>query len=300
MHQPQQQMTPATREKRAQFLHFMEEVLLPETAVQAVIGIGSIATGRMRHDSDIDAILFLDPYDLYIVPVEAIWLAEDDSFHSIFSEDELIQQGLQVDFMRFNWQQWRDPAFVWPEERQSELANGWIAYDRYGEVTKQIQQRAVYPNSVRQARLDEAITWLDQHLGWGAPQKNWEALGPAIAHDRLQAAYQYLVDGLFAYNGRWRIWRNRQMSGLLQLPWLPEGLADEILLVANAPTLDYTGYVARVEKLSTYFEAFQQRLIADGDYQKPIDEAFIRGAEEPGRAWNMAEWNAKRQQRLAK
>ena len=290
-------MTPATRQKRSQFLQFIEKVLLPETAVQAVVGIGSIATGRMRPDSDIDIILFLNPYDLYIVPAEAFWLEEENSFHSIFSDDETIQQGLQLDFMRFDWQRWRNSAFAWPEERLSELSSGWIAYDRNGEVTQQIQQRAQYPNSVRQARLDEAITWLDQHLGWGAPQTNWEALGPAIAHDRLQAAYAYLVDGLFAYNRRWRIWRNRQMSGLLQLPWLPDGLANELLLVANAPSLDQSGYLARVEKLDFYFTALQQQLIADGDYQNPIDEAFIRSSEEPGRAWNMAEWNAKRQER---
>ncbi|MCB9006215.1 MAG: nucleotidyltransferase domain-containing protein [Ardenticatenaceae bacterium] len=292
-------MTPATLEKRAQFLHFMEKVLLPETAVQAVVGIGSIATGRMRPDSDIDIILFLDPYDLYIVPAEAIWRETDDSFHSIFIEDEALhQQGLQLDFMRYDWQQWRNPAFSWPEERLSELASGWLAYDRHGEVTRQIQQRSTYPDDLRQARLDEAITWLDQHLGWDSPQKNWEALGPAIAHDRLQAAYHYLVDGLFAYNRRWRIWRNRQMSGLLQLPWLPDGLADDILLLANAPTLDHAGYQARVDKLTSYFAAFQQQLIADGDYCKPVSEAFIRSSEEPGRAWNMAEWNENRRKRL--
>lgn len=287
-------MTPATQEKRAQFLQFMETVLLPETAVQAIIGIGSIATGRMRPDSDIDIILFLDPYDLYIAPAEAFWLAADNSFHSIFSEDKAIQQGLQLDFMRYDWQTWRDPNFIWPEERLSELANGWIVYDRNGKVTRQIQQRNIYPEAVRQARLDEAITWLDQHLGWGSPQTNWETLGPAIAHDRLSAAYHYLVDGLFTYNRRWRIWRNRQMSGLLQLEWLPTGLPDDILLVANAPSLDHAGYLKRVEKLTTYFAAFQQQLIADGDYRKPVDEAFIRSNEEPGRAWNMAEWNAKR------
>ncbi|MCB8978856.1 MAG: nucleotidyltransferase domain-containing protein [Ardenticatenaceae bacterium] len=290
-------MTPATQEKRAQFLAFMERVLLPETAVQAVIGIGSIATGRMRPDSDIDIILFLDPYDLYIVPAEAYWLAADDSFHSIFSEDETIQRGLQLDFMRYNWQQWCDPNFAWPEERLSELASGWIAYDGHGEVTRQIQERSIYPDDLRQARLDEAITWLDQHLGWDAPQTNWKSLGPAIAHDRLNAAYHYLVDGLFAYNGRWRTWRNRQMSCLLQLPWLPAGLADDILQVANAPSLDYAGYMARVEKLTAYFEALQEQLIADGDYTEPVDEAFIRSHEEPGRAWNMAEWNAKRRER---
>ena len=87
------------------------------------------------------------------------------------------------------------------------------------------------------------------------------------------------------------------MSGLLQLPWLPAGLADDILQVANSPSLDYTGYMARVEKLTTYFEALQQQLIADGDYSEPLDEAFIRSHEEPGRAWNMAEWNAKRRGR---
>ncbi len=292
-------MTPATQEKRTRFLQFMDKVLRPETAVQAAVGIGSIATGHMRPDSDIDIILFLEPFDLYIVPAEAIWLEADDSFHSIFSEDEAIQQqGLQLDFMRYDWQQWRDPSFAWPEERLSELAVGWIAYDRRGEFKQQVQQRSAYPDAVRQARLDEAISWLDQHLGWDSPQKNWQALGPAIAHDRLHAAYHYLVDGLFAYNRRWRIWRNRQMSGLLQLPWLPSGLADDILLVANAPGLDYTGYTTRVDKLTFYFEAFQQRLIADGDYVQPVDEAFIRSSEEPGRAWNMADWNTKRQERL--
>ena len=288
-------MTPATQEKRAQFLHFLEKILLPETAVQAAVGVGSIATGHMRPDSDIDILLFLDPYDLYIVPAEAIWLEADDSFHSIFSKDKNIQQqGLQLDFMRYDWQQWGNPNFSWPEERLSELASGWIAYDRHGEVTQQIQQRRIYSDELRQTRLDEAITWLDQHLGWGSPQTNWEALDPAIAHDRLQAAYHYLVDGLFAYNRRWRIWRNRQMSGLFQLPWLPDGLKDDILLLANAPALDHPGYLARVEKLTAYFEAFQQQLIADGLYKDPVSEAFIRSSEEPGRAWNMAEWNMKR------
>ncbi|MCA9917008.1 MAG: hypothetical protein KC445_03605 [Anaerolineales bacterium] len=293
-------MTPATQEKRTQFLAFMERVLLPETAVQAIIGIGSISTGYMRPDSDIDIILFLDPYDLYIVPAEAYWLAADDSFHSIFSEDEAIQQGLQLDFMRYDWQQWHNPNFDWPEERLGELASGWIAYDRWGEVTRQIRQRSAYPNALRQARLDEAITWLDQHLGWGAPQTNWDTLGPAIAHDRLNAAYHYLVDGLFAYNGRWRTWRNRQMSTLLQLPWLPTGLANDILQVANARSLDYAGYMARVEKLTHYFAAFQQQLSADGDYVEPVDEAFIRSHEEPGRAWNMADWNVARHKRLGR
>ena len=38
-----------------------------------------------------------------------------------------FSKGLQLDFMRYDWLQWGDPTFVWPEERLSELVNGWIA-----------------------------------------------------------------------------------------------------------------------------------------------------------------------------
>jgi len=37
---------------------------------------------------------------------------------------------------------------------------------------------------------------------------------------------------------------------------------------------------------------FMDRLRADGEYgEDPVAEAFIRGHDEPGRAWNMEEWN---------
>jgi hypothetical protein len=39
--------------------------------------------------------------------------------------------------------------------------------------------------------------------------------------------------------------------------------------------------------------------MADGDYSNtPIDQAFIRSSEEPGRAWNIDEWNKFRRARL--
>ena len=79
-------MTPATLQKRRDLTAFVQRVLAPEPAVQAVIAVGSVVIGRARPDSDIDVILFLDPYDAYIVPAEFIWCPADGSFHSIFED----------------------------------------------------------------------------------------------------------------------------------------------------------------------------------------------------------------------
>lgn len=287
-------MTPETEQKRKQLEQFIEEVLAPETAVKGVVAIGSMASGHMTANSDIDAIIFLDPFDLYIVPAEAIWQPEDNTFHSIFNEEIT---GLSLDFARLNWRQWADPEFEWPEARRAELSRGWIAHDPADAVAAMIAQRTAYPDDLRLARLDEAITWLDQHLNWKA-KSAWEKLGPAIAHDRLEAAYAYLVQALFAYNRQWRIWRNRELQTLLQLPWLPQDFADRVLIAANAPSLECDGYTARTDRLCDLFNELLSQLIANGDYSNtPIDQAFIRSNEEPGRAWNMEEWRKFRQAR---
>jgi hypothetical protein len=140
--------------------------------------------------------------------------------------------------------------------------------------------------------LDEAIVWLDQHLSGDGPQRRWDSVGPLIAHDWLQAAYDYLVHALFAYNRRWRPWRNREMSSLLALSWLPQGFADQVLSVLNAPSSGHVGYLARANALRGLFEDLISHLIADGEYgEDAIGEAFIRSHDEPGRAWNMEEWN---------
>lgn len=287
-------MTPETKQRRAQFQAFIEAVLAPETAVKGVVAIGSMATGHMTASSDIDAIVFLDPFDLYIVPAEAVWRPEDDTFHSIFGENV---DGLQVDLTRLSWQQWSAPDFEWPEGRRAELSLGWVAYDPNGETARLISQRTTYDDDARLARLDEAIVWLDQHLNW-KPEPVWEKLGPAIALDRLEAAYHYLARALFAYNRRWQPWRNREMQTLLQLPWLPDNFAERALIAANAPSLDQDGYMARTNMLRDLFNELLAQLIANGDYSNtPIDQAFIRSHEEPGRAWNMDEWNKFRQAR---
>ena len=289
-------MTPATKVKRTQLTQFIRQVLAPFPELVGVVGIGSIATGRCRPDSDIDAVVFLDPLDLYIVPAEAIWLPQADTFHSIFAESEtLAAEGVQLDCLRLDFQRWAKPEFVWPEARRSELSLGWLAYDRDGRLAELIAVRTAYEDAERNTRLDEAITWLDQHLNWDAPEQNWATLGPTIAHDRLHAAFHYLVAALFAYNWRWLPWRNRQMSALLALPWLPDHFDDWVLLANNAPSLDKAGYDRRVLALRTMFEDILSQLQRDGLYgADPIGEAFIRSHEEPGRSWNMAAFNERR------
>jgi hypothetical protein len=290
-------MTPATFQKRQDLIAFVERVLAQEPAVQAVIAIGSVASGRARPDSDIDAVVLFDPHDEYIVPAEFKWCPADGSFHSIF-EDLEAKDALQLDFYRLALTQWADPAYEWPEGQRAELAVGWLAFDRSGQVSELIAQRTAYTDEVRVARLDEAILWLDQHLSDDRPRRTWESLGPVIAHDRLQAAYEYLVQGLFAYNRRWRPWRNRQASALLALPWLPDRFAERALPALNAPSLDEVGYLARVEALRDLFRDLAERLVADGLYgSDPTSEAFIRGHDEPGRAWNMDAWNKRHRER---
>lgn len=291
-------LTPATKAKRAQFAQFVAQVLADEAAVTAVLGIGSIASGHMRPDSDIDAVVFMDPFDPYIVPAEAYWNPADDTFHSIFTDDDdLRQNGLQVDFLRLRWREWSSPGAEWSEPRKAEFASGWIVHDKTGELADLIAQKTAYDPQERQTRLDEAIIWLDQHLFWGGDTL-WAELGGAIALDRMAAAYHYLVQALFALNGRWRPWRNREMQALLALPWLPDNFAERVLLAANTPSLDEAGFQARLQTLRDLFNELLRRLSDTGDYSPtPIDQAFMRVNEEPGRAWNMDEWNKFRQVR---
>lgn len=286
-------MTPSTEQKRDQFKQFIQKVLAPETAVKGVVGIGSMATGRMRPDSDIDAIIFLDPFDFHVVPAEAIWEPETDTFHSIFVDNEYLQKhGLQVDFLRLDWRKWSAPVFNWPEPRKAELSQGWIAFDRTGRLQEVIATHTAYDYDTRLKRLDEAIIWLDQHLNWDKPQERWQTLGPLLAHDRLHAAFHYLVDGLFAFNSVWRPWRNREMDAVLQLAWLPDDFSERAIIAANAPNLEYAGYETRVEALQALFADLLEQAVESGDYTHvPVDQAFIRQSEEPGRAWNMEEWN---------
>lgn len=293
-------ITPATTQKRQDLMAFIERELISEPAIQAIIGIGSLASGLARPDSDIDAIIFLDPFEWYIVPAEFKWRQSDRSFHSIFSHMSETEKYMQFDFARFDLAQWSDPSFEWAEARCAELHEGWLAFDRSGQVAELIKARTTYTDAIRKIKLDEAITWLDQHLSGDDPQYRWESLGAVIAHDRLQAAYEYLVQALFTYNRRWRPWRNREMSSLLTLPWLPNDFADRALEASSISSQDLVGYLTRIGSLRSLFQELIDRLVADGEYgDDVIGEAFIRSHNEPGRAWNMEEWNKKHAERHA-
>lgn len=285
-------VTDATLRKRDQLVAFVEQKLATQAAVKAVVGVGSIATGHARPWSDIDAAVFMDPLDLHVVPAESIWRPRDDTFHSIFSDEpELEEEGLQFDFHRYDLAVWRDPSFDWPEPLRAELSSGWVAFDRDGEVSQLVAERTAYPDRERMRVLDEALPMIDGHL----PEDDEDpfgSLGPVITSDRLQATYEQLVHALFAYNRKWCIWRSREMPALLQLPWLPEGFDEHIMAAAISNGHDQTAYRARVKALRHLFTQLLQRLVADGLYgNDPVSEAFIRAHDEPGRAWNMAEWN---------
>lgn len=274
-------------QKRADLRLFIERELEPLAPVRAVVVIGSIITGRAHSGSDIDAMVFLEPFDPFVTPAEFCWRPSDGTYHSIFADVE----GIDFDLARLDLAQWRNPAFEWPEGRKAELASGWVALDRNGAVARLIAERTAYPEALQLARLDEAITWLDQHLGAGLPEQRWGLLGPLIAHDRLNAAYRFLVQALFAYNRHWQPWRNREMEGLLQLPWRPARFEERILSASAPVTLDHAGYLARVATLRALFTELLEHLTHEGLYgADPIGEAFIRSHEEPGRSWNLNEW----------
>ena len=293
------ELSPHTIALRTRLQPFINRVLAAEAAVVGFVVIGSVANGSGGPDSDIDAVAFLHPFDPYILPAEALWDPRDDTFHAIFTTDPVRQKhGLPLDILRLDWQTWSAPAHVWPPQRCAELHYGWLAYDPTGAVAALIAARTVYDEKTRQNELDTAITWLDQHLNWGAPAEKWARFGPLVAHDRLQAAFSYLVGAIFALNGRHRPWRNRQMKELLQLPWLPTDDEQLLLTAANAPGLDFAGYDRRFTALQTQFAAIRERAKQTGLYSEdPISEAFIRTHEEPGRAWNMHEWTKHRQAR---
>lgn len=284
-------ISKATARKRRDLETFVARVLANEPAVQAVIGIGSIASGLARPDSDVDAVLFLDPYDLYIAPAEAIWRPSDGSFRSIFSVEPERDEDVQLDLHRLDLAVWGDPAYPWPEGLRAELAQGWWVYCRSEAVRAAISAHTAYPDGLRQSRLDEALVRLDGHLANGAPQRRWESLGPLIAHDYLLSAYDHLVSALFAYHRRWRPWRDREMAALLALPWLPEGLVERVTTVLCPPSAGQEAFLSRSEALQTLFASLLARLVSDGLYgDDPVSEAFIRRHDEPGRAWNMEAW----------
>jgi len=288
-------MNSATKRKRTELSRFIQQEIIPEASVQGVVVIGSVAKGIARADSDIDAVVFLDPFDLYVVPAEFKWRTEDGTFHGIFSD---VENSIQLDFKRLNLREWSKPTHVWPESLYAELSEGWLALDRHDQIRKLIAERTYFSDAIRQERLDDAIVCLDWLLNDSTTERTWETLGAEVAHYRLHSAYDYLIQALFAYNRHWRTLRSREISDLLKLPWLPEKFDEQLLLATNALSVAKEDYQRRVTLLRHFFNELVTKCQRDGIYgSDAVSEAFIRRHEEPGRNWNMDEWNKKHRER---
>ncbi len=283
--------TQHTTRKRDALRLLVDRLLAPEPAVQAVAAVGSVATGCARADSDIDAIVWLEPFDPYVVPAEFIWRPSDGTFRSIFSTQPETDDDAQFDLRRVDLAAWRDPNTSWPDGLLAELSDAWWVYTRNPEVRDFLAKRIAYPEELGRRRVDEALVWLDQLLGEGIPERAWQTLGPLIAHDRLWAAYDWFVQCLFACQRQWRPWRNRELGCLLALRWLPTETARWIGVIQCPAGDGAEAYEERLTALRVLYQALCEHLQATGVYGEDIiSEAFVRTHDEPGRAWNMDAW----------
>src|SRR5262245_45502827 len=167
-------MNLATQRKRTELSRFIQREVIRETSVQGVVVIGSVAKGIARADSDIDAVVFLDPFDLYAVPAEFKWQPEEGTCHGIFSD---VKYSIQLDFNRLDLQEWSKPTHAWPETLCAELGNGWLAFDRHDQIRKLIAERTWFSDEIRQERLDDVIVCLDWLLNASSSERTWETLG---------------------------------------------------------------------------------------------------------------------------
>jgi hypothetical protein len=79
---------------------------------------------------------------------------------------------------------------------------------------------------------------------------------------------------------------------------LPKKFDEQLLKLTNALTETKEGYLARAKSLKHCFEEVVAICQQDGLYGKnAVSEAFIRQNDEPGRDWNMEEWNRKHESR---
>lgn len=281
--------------KREQLLHYTRTHLVPHPSVSAVVAVGSVATGSARADSDIDAVVFMDPLDLHVAPAEAIWRPTDDTYHSIFSDDASLRlDGVQLDLTRLDLAAWRKPEHHWPEHTRAALADGWVAFDRTGLIRELIAQRTSMSDQQRRQILDSVLVSAAGLLRRD-PVSTWSSLGPAEAFDRLQTAYEELVRGVFAYNLRWRPWRGRSLRSLSRLDYLPPALRSDPEGAVRTKGATIAAYRARSRLLGLTLDQLTNQLCRDGLYgSDAVSEAFIRLHDEPGRAWNIDEWSRNR------
>lgn len=283
-------MNKETEQKRSQLAAYIQTEVVQETSIQGIVVVGSVAKGTARSDSDIDAVVFLEPYDLYAVPAESKWQPDTRKYYGIFRD---VRDCLQLDFFqRVDLRRWSQPTYVWPESICAELREGWLAFDRTDHIQKLIAEKTAYNNEIQQQRLDDALVKLDWLLKDETIERTWDTLGAAVAHYRLHSAFDYLISALFACNRRWRTLPSRELADLANLRWLPQNFGEQLLKLTNALTQTKEGYLERAESLQDCFEEVVALCRQDGLYgENAVNEAFVRLYDEPGRNWNMDEWN---------
>lgn len=286
-----------TAQKRAELSDYIRREVIDDMVVQGIVVIGSVAKGIARANSDIDAFVFLDPYDQYAVPAEAKWNPATGAFYGIMSH---VEGAIQLDFKRVDLGKWSESAHVWPEAVRAELSEGWVAFDRFGRIGPLIENKTHYSDAECQTRLDESLTLINWLLSEALTGRPYETLGAAVAHYRLHSTFDYLIQAIFAVNRRWRTLRSRELSDLVALPWLPPNFEADLFLAMNALSYNKNGYQRRTLALNRFFKAVVAKCQEEGLYRdKPLEEAFIRQHDEPGRDWNMDAWEQAHIDRLA-
>ena len=107
-------MNKETERKREELATYIQTEVIEETSVQGIVVIGSVAKGIARADSDIDAVVFLEPYDLYAVPAESKWQPDTREYFGIFSD---VSDFIQLDFFRrVDLRAWSQPTCEWQSQ----------------------------------------------------------------------------------------------------------------------------------------------------------------------------------------
>lgn len=283
----------ASRRLRSRFEAFVRSQLADQPQVAAVVLVGSVATGMARPDSDVDAYLFLDPFDPWLVPAESIWRERDDTFHSIFSDEPgLDEEGLQLDLHRIDLADWACGEPV-SEAVLAELSDGVTVFDR-GDVEELVTERLLMSPEQRRERIDRALIEAGALIP-DDPDGTWAVLGPAEASDRPQAGVEALARVVLAEQCRWEPFRGRLQRVLARCAWRPRAVGagwEQVLVGTGAGQASHRDRALVLRRALT---EVIDRLATQPDWQSdPVSRAFRRVHDEPGRAWNLEEWNARR------
>ena len=282
--QAEQSPTRHTLPKRAALQALIERVLAPEPDVQAVLAVGSVATGRARADSDIDAVVWLDPFDPHIAPAEFIWRPADGSFRSIFSARPRRPTtpgstctGRPGRLARA-WARLADGC--WPAE------HGLVG-SRTPAVAAWLAERIAYPVAGRR-RVDEALVWLDQLLDEAARARladSGAAGRPRSAVGRLRLA----GGGAVCLSGALAAVAQPRAGASAGAPWLPAGAPawlEAVLTPPGAKRPMPRGWRRCGRSMARCAPACRRRRL----WRRPRGQAFVRTTTSRAARGNMDAW----------